>query len=109
MSEATKVDHRGDALQCGYEDQGPNCLIGSHGIFFARVQHTPHHNAAEYTRKFAAVDDLIAACEALLEVAGYTYMSDQELRYEYEAGNQGIPPIIMGRAALAKATTPKGT
>jgi hypothetical protein len=25
-------------LHFGYEDDGPHCLIGSHGILFARVQ-----------------------------------------------------------------------
>jgi hypothetical protein len=52
-------------LQWGYEDDGPNCLIGSHGILFVRVAHTPQHNAVEYARKFAAVDELIAVCEEM--------------------------------------------
>lgn len=92
-----------DKLQFGYEDDGPNCLIGSHGVLFARVVDGPRHNAVEYARKFAACDDLIAALKDLLAISGYTYMDDKELQYEYEAGNEGIPPIIKARAALKKA------
>lgn len=61
------------SLHFGYEDGGPNCLIGSHGILFATVTQTPKHNALEYARKFAAVDDLIAACEEALAIVDECY------------------------------------
>lgn len=57
-------------LAWGYEDDGPNCLIGSHGTLFVRVAHTPQHNAVEYARKFAAVDELIEALEFVRDYGG---------------------------------------
>ena len=51
----------------------------------------------------SSAPDLLEALKDLLAISGYTYMSDDELRYEHEAGNEGIPPIIKARTAIAKA------
>ena len=46
------------------------------------------------------MNDLSSALNGLLEIAGYTYMSDIELREEMLAGNKSIKPILVARAVL---------
>lgn len=46
------------------------------------------------------VQSLKRALEELLEIAGYTGMSDAELREDMLRGNGVAKPILMARAAL---------
>lgn len=85
-----------EQLQYGYEDDGPNCLIGSHHTLFVRVQQTPHHNAVEYARKFAAVDDLLEALKGIVEDDSmFVSAADQKARWEQR--------MEAAKAAIAKA------
>lgn len=112
LPNATTNDADSTRLHFGYEGDGPHCLIGSHGILFARVQQTPHHNAAEYARKFAAVDDLLAVVEQVETLYGEVFAEHSIARgSSAHATDWGKVNRILGeaRSALAKATTPKGT
>jgi len=116
MSETSDKPDDPDGLQFGYEDGGPNCLIGSHGILFSRVQETPHHNAAEYARKFAAVDDLLAFAKAHEQWEANLILSDKAWdggmaefpRLTQELYDEFMEVQALRNAAIAKATAPKG-
>jgi hypothetical protein len=90
-------------------------LIGSNGIFFARVVGSPGSPAESRARLMAAAPDLLAAGQALL---GWAEAAEEQIEGErgdgrsleqMEAAGTLASEILAMRAAIAKATQQEGT